>query len=71
MAGIFLSKSRPSQDGRGSLGRWTKRQVSDQFPILYGRSLEIPSLNWDVYPLHTGGLVQFQGQGLRNTEVRR
>ena len=45
---IFLGRSPPSQYGRGILGRWTKRQFSDQFPIVYGRSLEIPSLNWEV-----------------------
>jgi hypothetical protein len=34
-----------------------KKQFSDQFPILYGRSLEIPNLDWDVPGTSTGGIV--------------
>jgi hypothetical protein len=46
-----------SQDCLGIVGRWTKRSFPDDFAILYGPSLDIPSLSRDVPGTSRGGLV--------------
>jgi hypothetical protein len=55
-----------SQDCLGIVGRWTKRPFLDDFAIMYGPSLDIPSLSRDVPGTSRGGLVL-----LGISEIRR
>ena len=60
-----------SQDCLGIVGRWTKRSFLDKFLILYGPSLDIPSLNRDVPGTSRGGLVLLGNPGLTDTSPEK
>ena len=55
-----------SQDCLGIVGRWTKRSFLDDFLILYGPSLDIPTLSRDVPGTSRGGLVLLGERGFTN-----